>query len=122
MIGTNKIRKVPLTDIWLSVSEENIADFFFNSEYRQLQNFNRIHTRMSNSGRDATTPNAFPLHNPYCDAGQRGLCRGEGGLAPIPVVQRGIEQEGLGFLGGALHWHHCGPAAWLGEGHMGNPE
>jgi hypothetical protein len=44
---TNKIRKVPLTDIWLSVSEENIADFFFNSEYRQLQNFNRIHTRMN---------------------------------------------------------------------------
>ena len=44
---SNKIRKVPLTDIWLSVSAENLTDFFFYSEYGQLQNMQRMRERMN---------------------------------------------------------------------------
>ena len=32
---TNKIRKIPLKDLWLSVSAEQISDFFFNNEIKQ---------------------------------------------------------------------------------------
>jgi len=44
---TNKIRKVPLSDLWLSVSAENLTDFFFFSEYGQLQNMQRMRDRMN---------------------------------------------------------------------------
>ena len=42
---TNKIRKIPLKDLWLSVSAEQISDFFFNSEIEQKKIIKKIQDR-----------------------------------------------------------------------------
>jgi hypothetical protein len=48
---TNKIRKIPLKDLWLSVSAEQISDFFFNSEIKQqkfIKNIQNSYLELNN--------------------------------------------------------------------------